>query len=218
MTKAVLFDFDGLLVDTEGLSLMMYQELLHEYGYDLSEAEYSADYSGKTEKGNVTHLIDACHLPLTFEQCWDRVMENEERLFAQGVDLKPGVRELLEYLKQNGYQTAVATSSTRDRAMNILKRHGIYQLFDEFVFSEDVRSSKPEPEVFLKACEKLNVLAGEALVLEDSENGILAAHNAGIPVICIPDMKRPSEDHLKKTAAVCNSLFEVMDYLEKQKN
>ena len=108
----------------------------------------------------------------------------------------------------------MATSSTKDRAISILKGHDILSYFDEFVFSEDVTLSKPNPEVFLKACEKINVSTNEAIVLEDSEAGIQAAHNAHISVICIPDMKYPDEDYANKTTCILDSLHQVIDYID----
>ncbi len=216
MMKAVIFDLDGLLVDTEIVSLKIYQELLSEYSIDFSKQEYAAQYSGKTEITNITNLIQTYKLPWTIDEGLSKCLEAEERLLNQGVELKKGAKELLNFLKSSSYKTAVASSSTKERAFKLLDQHHIKSLFDEFVFAEDVAHSKPHPEVFLKVCEKLKCLPEECIVLEDSENGILASKNAGIPVICIPDMKMPSSFHLEQCTAVLPSLHEVIDYLKTQ--
>lgn len=146
----------------------------------------------------------------------EKVLEVENRLLAQGVDLKRGARELLEYLKKNHYKMAIASSSTKDRALNILKQHNIMEYFDDFVFDHEVEKGKPNPDIFLKACEKLGEKAEDCLVLEDSEAGIQAAYSANIPVICIPDMKKPDKKYLDKSLAVLNSLDEVIEYLQSE--
>lgn len=212
--KAIIFDFDGLLVDTEIISFKVYQKLLADYGFSFSKEEYAKHYSGKTEAANVARLIDTYHLPWTQQEGFNQVVEIEKRFIAEGVELKQGANQLLTYLKNKGLKAALATSSTKDRAMDILQKHEIHQFFDVFVFSEDVQRSKPDPEVFLKACEKLDIAHDEAIVLEDSENGILAAWQAQIPVICIPDMKKPAQSFLDKTLAAANTLEDVIDYLE----
>ncbi len=96
---------------------------------------------------------------------------------------------MLTYLQREGVPIALATSSVESRARMILDSNGILSLFDHLVFAKDVKRSKPYPDIFLKACSDLNVLPENCLVLEDSEAGIAAAYRAGIPVICIPDLK-----------------------------
>ena len=98
--------------------------------------------------------------------------------------------------------------------MGILKQHAIADQFDQFVFAEELTKSKPDPEVFLKACGKLSEKPEACLVLEDSEAGVQAAYAANIPVICIPDMKMPSSTHLNMTKAVLKSLNEAISYLQ----
>ncbi len=99
----------------------------------------------------------------------------------------------------------------------ILDSNGILSLFDHLVFAKDVKRSKPYPDIFLKACSDLNVLPENCLVLEDSEAGIEAAYRAGIPVICIPDLKMPAQSFLNKTEQVFQDLDAVRDYLESRK-
>lgn len=216
MTKAVIFDFDGLLVDTEMIAYRIFKELVIPYGYDFTLQNYTQNYCGKMGMVNIKNLISSYNLPFGPEEGVVMMREREKEIFAEGVKLKNGALELLRFLNEHSYKTAIATSSTNERASKILKEHGIENQFDAFVFADDIKRSKPFPDVFLKAAEKLEVQPKDCLVLEDSEAGIEASANAGIPVICIPDLKKPDADHLMKVAAVFDSLHDVIGYLAGQ--
>ena len=215
--EAVIFDLDGLLADTEIISLKVYQELLRDFGIPFTEETYSRDYSGHREEENVQRFLDTYDLPWNFDQTLAKVYELEAQILAKGVNLKKGAKNLLTYLQKEGIPIALATSSVESRARMILDSNGILSLFDHLVFAKDVQRSKPYPDIFLKACSDLNVLPENCLVLEDSEAGIEAASRAGIPVICIPDLKIPAQSFLNKTEQVFQDLDAVRDYLESKK-
>ena len=214
---AVIFDLDGLLADTEIISLKVYQELLKDFGIPFTEETYSREYSGHREEENVQRFLDNYDLPWNFDQTLEKVYELEARILAKGVNLKKGAKNLLAFLQREGIPIALATSSVESRARMILDSNGIRSLFDHLVFAKDVKRSKPYPDIFLKACSDLNVLPENCLVLEDSEAGIEAASRAGIPVICIPDLKIPAQSFLNKTEQVFQDLDAVRDYLESKK-
>ena len=214
---AVIFDLDGLLADTEIISLKVYQELLKDFGIPFTEETYSREYSGHREEENVQRFLDTYDLPWNFEQTLEKVYELEARILAKGVNLKKGAKNLLAFLQREGIPIALATSSVESRARMILDSNGILSLFDHLVFAKDVKRSKPYPDIFLKACSDLNVLPESCLVLEDSEAGIEAASRAGISVICIPDLKIPAQSFLNKTEQVFQDLDDVRDYLESKK-
>ncbi len=213
MTKAVIFDLDGLLVDTEMISYKIYKEILAGIGYDFSLEEYAQEFSGKTVVQNITHLIGTYHLPWNVDLGYQKVVEIESRFVAQGVELKPGAKDLLTYLKDNHLKIAMASSSIEERALTILRQHDLVDSFDEFVFGYEVKKGKPAPDIFLKACQKISEKPQDCLVLEDSEAGIQAAFSANIPVICIPDMKVPNQHYLDMTKATLSSLEKVIAYL-----
>lgn len=215
--EAVIFDLDGLLADTEIISLKVYQELLADFGIPFTEETYSREYSGHREEENVQRFLDTYDLPWNFDQTLEKVYELEARILAKGVNLKKGAKNLLAFLQREGLPIALATSSVESRARMILDSNGILSLFDHLVFAKDVKRSKPYPDIFLKACSDLNVLPENCLVLEDSEAGIEAASRAGIPVICIPDLKMPAQSFLNKTEQVFKDLDDVRDYLESKK-
>ena len=214
---AVIFDLDGLLADTEIISLKVYQELLKDFGIPFTEETYSREYSGHREEENVQRFLDTYDLPWNFDQTLEKVYELEAQILAKGVNLKKGAKNLLAFLQREGIPIALATSSVESRARMILDSNGILSLFDHLVFAKDVKRNKPYPDIFLKACSDLNVLPENCLVLEDSEAGIEAASRAGIPVICIPDLKIPAQSFLNKTEQVFQDLDDVRDYLESKK-
>ena len=178
---------------------------------------YLRAYGTETPDFDAAQLVEAYKLPWTAQEALERILSREEELHAQGVELKPGAKELLAYLKQEGCGVAMASSSTRERALNLLDQHGVTGYFQRFVFAGEVERGKPAPDVFLKACEKLGQAPEDCLVLEDSEAGIQAAHAARIPVICVPDLKTPERRFLDLTAAVCPSLDQVIPYLSDKK-
>ena len=144
MKKAVIFDLDGLLIDSEVISHRLYDELLHRYGKSVTVAEYARDYSGKTGVANMTNVIARYNLPITVEEglTWEVAREKE---LLQDVQLKPGAAALLSWLKTEGVAVVLATSSVRERAVEVLTRLGVVQYFDDMVFSTEIERGKPWP-------------------------------------------------------------------------
>ena len=218
MKKAVIFDLDGLLIDSEVISHRLYDELLHRYGKSVTVAEYARDYSGKTGVANMTNVIARYNLPITVRATeadtpfLSRFSAREKELL-QDVQLKPGAAALLSWLKTEGVAVVLATSSVRERAVEVLTRLGVVQYFDDMVFGTEIERGKPWPDIFLKAAEKAHAAPADCLVLEDSEAGIQAAHAAGIDVLCVPDMKMPAESYQQMTAAMLKSLDDVKGWL-----
>ena len=159
MKKAVIFDLDGLLIDSEVISHRLYDELLHRYGKSVTVAEYARDYSGKTGVANMTNVIARYNLPITVEEglTWEVAREKE---LLQDVQLKPGAAALLSWLKTEGVAVVLATSSVRERAVEVLTRLGVVQYFDDMVFGTEIERGKPWPDIFLKAAEKAHAAPG----------------------------------------------------------
>lgn len=214
MYKGIIFDLDGLLIDSEIISYQLYQDLIKPYGYSFSIEDYTQNYSGKTAVSNMEAIIQRFQLPFTVKEGLEFTSLHEKEYFNRGVMLKKGAKELLEYLKKNHYKIVLATSSTQERALTVLNQHEIDTYFDEMVFGTEIKNGKPHPDIFIKACQKINIKANEGLVLEDSEAGIKAAYLAKIPVICIPDMKKPSKNFQDMTEKVLDSLLEVITFLD----
>ena len=214
MIKAVIFDMDGLMIDSERVTFECYQEILKGMNLTMSE-EFYKTLLGKPIKGIYQRFYDVYGNDFPIEDVIKDVHALMARRFeTEGVPVKTGLKSLLEYLKENNYKTIVATSSNRDRVDTILAQAGITDYFDDSICGDEVTKGKPNPEVFLKSCQKLGVSVDEAIVLEDSEAGIQASYDAGIKVICIPDMKYPEKQYEEKTFKILNDLTEVTDYLK----
>lgn len=214
MIKAIIFDMDGLMIDSERVTFEGYQEMLKKMNLTMSE-DFYITLLGKPIKGIYQRFYDVYGQDFPIESVIKDVHQYmAERFEKEGVPLKKGLIPLLEYLKAYHYKTIVATSSNRDRVDNILQSADIEKYFDDSICGDEVTKGKPNPEVFLKSCQKLGVNVDEAIVLEDSEAGIQASHAANIKVICIPDMKYPEPEFAEKTYKIFKDLNDVKDFLQ----
>ena len=214
MIKAIIFDMDGLMIDSERVTFECYQERLKDMNLTMDE-EFYKTLLGKPIKGIYQRFYDVYGNDFPIETVIQDVHQlMAERFEKEGVPVKKGLVELLHYLKDNNYKTIVATSSNRDRVDKILAQAKITEFFDDSICGDEVTKGKPNPEVFLKSCQKLGVNVDEAIVLEDSEAGIQASYDANIKVICIPDMKYPEKQYEDKTFKILKDLTEVTAYLK----
>lgn len=214
MIKAIIFDMDGLMIDSERVTFECYQERLKDMNLTMDE-EFYKTLLGKPIKGIYQRFYDVYGNDFPIENVVQDVHQlMAERFETEGVPVKKGLVELLHYLKDNNYKTIVATSSNRDRVDKILAQAKITEFFDDSICGDEVTKGKPNPEVFLKSCQKLGVNVDEAIVLEDSEAGIQASYDANIKVICIPDMKYPEKQYEEKTFKILKDLTEVTAYLK----
>ncbi|OQO71213.1 HAD family hydrolase [Enterococcus villorum] len=215
--KSVIFDMDGLLFDTEIVYYEASQAVADRMGfpYDkelylkflgVSDEEVWANYHqifAEFGKNNVQKFIDDAY-------------EETIRRFSLGeVQLKPGVLELLDFLEEQQIPKVVASSNQRHIIELLLEKKQLSSYFDTIVSAENVQRAKPDPEIFLLAHRYLGTEKHETLVLEDSQNGILAASSAEIPVVMVPDLLLPSDELKEKTVAVFSSLHEVPEFLKK---
>ena len=214
MIKAIIFDMDGLMIDSERVTFECYQERLKDMNLTMDE-EFYKTLLGKPIKGIYQRFYDVYGNDFPIENVIQDVHQlMAERFETEGVPVKKGFVELLHHLKDNNYKTIVATSSNRDRVDKILAQAKITEFFDDSICGDEVTKGKPNPEVFLKSCQKLGVNVDEAIVLEDSEAGIQASYDANIKVICIPDMKYPEKQYEEKTFKILKDLTEVTAYLK----
>ena len=214
MIKAIIFDMDGLMIDSERVTFECYQERLKDMNLTMDE-EFYKTLLGKPIKGIYQRFYAVYGNDFPIENVIQDVHQlMAERFETEGVPVKKGLVELLHYLKDNNYKTIVATSSNRDRVDKILAQAKITEFFDDSICGDEVTKGKPNPEVFLKSCQKLGVNVDEAIVLEDSEAGIQASYDANIKVICIPDMKYPEKQYEEKTFKILKDLTEVTAYLK----
>ncbi|MDO4797607.1 MAG: HAD family phosphatase [Coriobacteriales bacterium] len=172
--KAAIFDLDGLLVNTEVVSLRIYQDMLAPYGYDITREEYAQSYSGRTERHNVESIIECYDLPITVDEGLRQVAVLEHGYLEMGVELMPGARELLTWLSAKGIKIALASASVPERAVSLLAQNGVDGHFGHFAYSAECERGKPAPDVFLLAAQRCGADPAECVAFEDSEAGVIA--------------------------------------------
>lgn len=204
--KGAVFDMDGLMFDTENLTYKLQREILLKDGIKFTLEDYKKTI-GKRSADLPSFFKDLFGGSFNFEQfhndCRSSFIQYTEK---NGVPIKDGLFEALEYLKANKIKTALATSTTRKSAERILKIADARSYFDVLVCAEDVENGKPDPEPFLKAAEKLKLKPSECIALEDSFNGIKSAYSAGMITVMIPDLIEPTDDIKDKCDYIINSL------------
>lgn len=182
---AILFDFDGVLVDSEPLHYDCWRDILIPYGFRLTWEEYERNCIGISDKAMIRSLCRIAGRDELFEPVWNDYPRKKamfrERI-AQSVPMPESTREML--LSLEGYRLAVVSSSGRLEIEPVLEAAGVRPVFETIVTGEDVTRLKPEPEPYLKAAAQLG--AARPLVVEDSEAGVAAGHAAGFAVIRIP--------------------------------
>ena len=211
--KAVIFDMDGLMLDTERIALKAVSEAAISLGYPWRE-EIGLAMVGLNIRDSdavvARHLGAECAEPL-------RVAFGERYLMAleaEPIPIKPGLLEFLDWLERQGVPKAVATSTRSERARFKLDRAGIGNRFQHIVCGDQVPRGKPEPDIFLAAAERLRVAPKHCLALEDSGPGVRAANAAGMKVIMIPDVLAPSADVIALGHPICRSLIEALQLVQ----
>jgi len=186
MFKAIVFDFDGLILDTEGPVYRSWVEVYQAHGEELPFERWIQIVGSTTlEFHPQHHLEERLGKPLPQEVLDRRVSRRTELVLAE--KLLPGVVELADEAASAGFKLGVASSSTNDWVRGHLARLGILDRFDCIRCRDDVAHAKPEPDLYLAALDCLGVAANEAVAIEDSPNGIAAAKRAGLRCVAIPN-------------------------------
>ncbi len=214
----VIFDMDGLMFDTERLAFSAWKKAGKDFGFEITPNLYTKTIGSDFRD---VQLIYNNHFGKSFPYHEIRKTEiqyTEEYIEQNGVPVKKGLYQLINFLEEKSILRAVATSTERERAEKYLSLANIKDKFDLIVCGDDVLRGKPEPDIFLKAAERLNCLPNECIVLEDSENGLKAAATAGMYPVYIPDLNRPSKEVQKLIYREFDSLIEVKKFIKNEIN
>lgn len=217
MIKAVLFDMDGTLIDTEKYYRRFWPLAMAEFGYHLTDEQVLSMRS-------LGRPFAPARLKAWFGEDLDyyairarRTEMMEKQLEKDGISLKPGAVEILEELKRRGIPAAVATATPPERTEKYLNLTGIRPYFSKIISATQVKEGKPSPDIYLYACEQLGLLLEECMAVEDAPNGILAAYRAGLKVVMVPDQTQPTKEDKKYLYACVDRLDELAEYLMPEK-
>lgn len=215
MAKAIVFDMDGVLFDTEMICGKVWRELFKDMGLENAENALK-DCTGLNRKSEEEYF--KIHYPQVDFECFiNRLSKGFNKWVDEnGMPVKTGTRELLTWLRENMWKTALATSSRRESAVHHLEMTELMNMFDEIISGDMVENGKPHPEIYLTACEKLGVHPEDTYAVEDSRNGLHSAHNAGMKAILVPDTIEPTEDMLKIAYSKEETLLGVMKLLKNE--
>jgi HAD superfamily hydrolase (TIGR01509 family) len=212
MIKGAIFDMDGLMLDTEKLLVKFWIQAAKEFGYNMT-MENVLEIRSLSRKYSIPKLRGIFGEKFEFEQIRSRRIElMNSYINENGFEIKKGLFELLEHLKNNSYKIAVATATDFERASMYLKQANAFEYFDKIVCGNMVENGKPEPDIYLAAAKELNLEPQECAALEDSPNGIKSAYSAGCKVIMIPDLSQPDETVLPMLSAVYESLDKAVEF------
>jgi len=213
--EAVLFDLDGVIFDTEIVYLDIWTKIFQSYEHKMTKEVYIS-VMGRGRNNVIKTFLDVYGHDLPIIQMYKEKDENLAQIIEKGqIPMKVGAKEILKFFKENKYKVALATSAKRDRAIKQLKMANIEDVFDIIVCGDEVINAKPDPEIFLKAAEKLSINPKNCIVIEDSPAGIKAAYNAKMVGIHVEDLKKADEEILKYCHKSFKNLLDIKQYLTK---
>lgn len=214
--EAVVFDMDGVIFDSERAVMDCWVELAAKYQIaDVESAVLAC--TGTTMARTREIMLERYGSDFPY----DRYEAEASRMYHEKYDggrlpVKLGVRELLSYLKEHGKKIALASSTRRQTVISQLTDAGLLDFFDQVICGDMVERSKPAPDIFLRACEALHTAPEASFAIEDSYNGIRAAHAGGLRPVMVPDLLAADEEMEQLAEVVLDNLLEVRDYLQKK--
>ncbi len=211
--KAVLFDLDGTLTDTEKFYQKAWPEALRHFGYEVSD-DFALEFRS----------LGRPFAPLRFREMFGedfdyqavreyRKLLVEDIIRENGIPLKPGARQILGWLRENGILTALVTANNFGRAERYLKKIDLFDCFDKIICANMVEKGKPAPDIYAYACRELKLDPGETFAVEDSPNGVTSAYLAGCNVIMVPDLTEPDEELSRKLYRRVDELMDIKDLI-----
>lgn len=211
--NTVVFDMDGVLFDTERLSMESWLALSAQYGIRDMETFYPRCIGlNNTDTRALVREYYGADFPYEeFSRAASLLFR--ERVKQNGLPVKEGARELLTFLKEQNWKIGLASSTRRQSVQSHLEETGLADYFSVVVGGDMVEHSKPRPDIYLLACAALNASPCECYAIEDSPNGIRSAHRAGMKPLMVPDLAAPDEEMRRLSHEIFQNLREVQSYL-----
>lgn len=211
--RGVLFDMDGVVLDTEKLYARFWQAAAVDLGYPMT-FEQALGMRSLSRTAGQAKLESYFGSGISIEEIRARRIElMDAYIDSNGVEPKSGINELLDELNRRGIPRAITTSSPMERVKRYLEPLGLLSRFDKICTGYDVAKGKPEPDIYFYGAESLGLRPEECLAIEDSPAGILSASRAGCRAVMVPDMDQPDDDTQKLLYAKADSLTDVMELL-----
>lgn len=212
--RGVLFDMDGLVLDTEKLYTRFWMESLHFYGFPMTLSQALKLRSANAKLS--TEILQGYFGPtVDYRKCRDKRVELMDAFIEQqGVEAKPGIRELLDALDARGIPAAITSSSPTDRIEKHLGSLNLLHRFTAICSGYDVPRSKPFPDIYLRGAASLGLPPKNCLALEDSPTGILSAYRAGCIAVMVPDLDQPDNETVTRLHAKADTLKDIIDLLD----
>ena len=211
--KAVVFDMDGVIFDSERAVMQCWKEVASRHNIpDIEKAILACTGTTMMRTREIMLNLYGADFP------YDEYARESSAIFHSRYDggrlpMKQGVKELLTFLKERGKKIALASSTRQQVVTDELRDAGIIEYFDRIICGDMVSRSKPAPDIFLKACEELNISPSDSYAIEDSYNGIRAAHAGGLHPIMVPDLLPADEEMQSLAEIVLPNLTSIMEYL-----
>lgn len=214
LPQAVIFDMDGLMLDTEQLAYSVLTRTVTDLGGDGFPLEVYRKLVGRSAEAVAAIISENMGEAFPVQEILPVWRENYRKTVEEcPLPVKPGIFELLEFLEQNHVRRAVATSTALPLTTQKLKKVGLFSHFESFATADKVPAGKPAPDVYLLALRQLDLSVEHCLALEDSPNGVRAAHAAGLRVVMVPDMIAPTPELEAMAHNILPSLNHVRSWL-----
>lgn len=213
LPRAAIFDMDGLMLDTERIAIECWTKAAAQLHLPLEQhVPYGmvGMHMSKVKAYLQTQLADDAPIDALIAATHEHYLQRTQ----SAIPHRPGVLELLQWLRQQGLPCAVATSTKRQLAEHHLKLAGLWDFFAFAVCGDDIEHPKPAPDIYLKAVSQLGLQAAECVVFEDSIVGVRAAHSAGCRVIMVPDMSTPDAATLALEIPILQSLTQAQAHVQ----
>lgn len=191
--QAVLFDMDGVIVDSEPLHVAAFQAILKGYGHDLSNDQYKEHFAGRTDEAGLKQYFDFIGETVELPVIMDKKAKAYLELAADELKPYPGVIEFIQDLAKRDMRLALVTGSLKSEAEITLKAFNLTDYFSAVIAAEDIEHSKPNPEGYLKGAKALGISPADCIVIEDAPKGVQAAKAAGIYCVAVTNTHTAEE-------------------------